>query len=142
MFKTANDFKTYIKTTLKSSGACSAPSQASIYQTYHSKKFHPVGTTYCPGNDGYPLECDGNVTWKYNSGTTDQNCKNLHKFCAFYLGFEDKKSTKTPVLFLHFEYDDNNIYNVGVELTKVDISSVFPWEWSDKSVINYIFNIF
>ena len=138
MFKTASDFKTYIKQTLKSKGVCSVPSRASIWQIYHGKKFHPVANTYCPMNDGYPLEGDGTVTWKY--GTPEPNSN--HKFCAFYLGYEDKNLNKCVVSFLHFEYDDNAIYNVGVELTKVDLGTFVQWELCDKNVIPIIFNLF
>lgn len=51
MFNTAKDFKDYIKQTLKSKGACSAPSQASIWQIYRSKKFRPVAKSYHPAGD-------------------------------------------------------------------------------------------
>lgn len=139
MFNTAKDFKDYIKKTLKSKGACSAPSQAGIWQIYNSKKFHPIGSTYYPNGDGFPLEGDGKVTWKYNH-TMDSN--NNHKFCAFYLGYEDKILNKSPVLFLHFEYDTNNIYNIGVELMKVDASSIFILEAPNSIITNHIFTIF
>jgi hypothetical protein len=138
MFKTAKDFKNYIKQTLKSKGACSAPSQAAIWQVYRGKKFHSVANTYLPNNDGFPLEGTGIVSWKYNK----QPKINDHKFCAFYLGYEDKNLNKNVETFLHFEYNNDGIYNVGVELTKIDISSVFNWALCDNNIIPIIFNIF
>ena len=79
MFNTAKDFKNYIKQTLKSKGACSAPSQASIWQIYRSKKFRPVANSYNPDGTGtMPLAGTGNVIWKNKNGACEQN--NCHKY--------------------------------------------------------------
>lgn len=72
----------------------------------------------------------------------NQIAKNQYKFCAFYLGYDDKHVNNTVILFLHFEHDDNNIYNVGVELLKDDVSSTLKWRAPNKIITNLIFNIF
>ena len=74
MFNTVKDFKDYIKQTLKSKGVCSAPSQASIWQVYRSKKFHPVAKSYHPvGCSGLELKGTGKVVWKNTNGACVQN---------------------------------------------------------------------
>ena len=136
MFKTAKDFKDYIKQTLKSKGACSAPSQASIWQVYRSKKFHPVANTYNPGGGSYPLEGTGKVIWKNANVACEQN--NGHLYCAFYLGYDDKILCNMPLLFIHFEFDTNNIYNVGVEMLNCKELLHVP----QTPLIQHIFNLF
>jgi len=138
MFNTAKDFKDYIKQTLKSKGACSAPSQeASIWQTYRSKKFHPVADTYHPVScDVLALSGSGKVVWKNANGACEQN--NGHMYCAFYLGYVDKILCGMPIFFIHFEFDTNNIYNVGVEFLKYkNLLNV-----SKTKLIQHIFNVF
>lgn len=136
MFKTAKDFKDYIKQTLKSKGACSAPSQASIWQVYRSKKFHPVANTYNPGGGSFPLEGTGKVIWKNANGACEQN--NGHLYCAFYLGYDDKILCEMPLFFIHFEFDTNNIYNVGVELLGCKELLRVP----KTPLIQHVFNLF
>lgn len=138
MFKTAKDFKDYIKKTLKSKGACSAPSQASIWQIYRSKKFHPVADTYYPCGEkaGGPLSGTGNVIWKNTNNTCEQN--NGHLYCAFYLGYDDKILGDMPLFFIHFEFDANNIYNVGVEFLACDMLLRVP----KNPLIQHVFNLF
>lgn len=137
MFNTAKDFKDYIKQTLKSKGACSAPSQASIWQIYRSKKFHPVANTYNPAGSGtMPLAGTGKVIWKNANGACEQN--NGHLYCAFYLGYDDKILCDMPLLFIHFEFDTNNIYNVGVEM----LDCKMLWHVPQTQLIQHIFNLF
>lgn len=140
MFNTAKDFKDYIKQTLKSKGACSAPSKASIWQVYSSKKFHPVAKSYHSAASGatWTLEGTGNVVWKYPNNACEQN-NNGHKYCAFYLAYDDKILCDMPLFFIHFEFDTNNIYNVGVELLDDDdvLLRVPP-----TPPIHHIFNLF
>lgn len=137
MFNTAKDFKDYIKKTLKSKGACSAPSQASIWQVYRSKKFRPVAKSYHPtGDAAWPLEGTGNVIWKNANGACEQN--NGHKYCAFYLGYDDNILGDMPLFFIHFEFDSNNIYNVGVELLDCEMLLRVP----KNPLIQHIFNLF
>jgi hypothetical protein len=138
MFNTAKDFKDYIKQTLKSKGACSAPSQASIWQIYRSNKFRPVAKSYHPtGDAAWPLEGTGNVIWKNANGACEQN-NNSHKYCAFYLGYDDKILGDMPLFFIHFEFDSNNIYNVGIELLACDMLLRVP----KNPLIQHIFNLF
>lgn len=137
MFNTAKDFKDYIKQTLKSNGACSAPSQASIWQIYRSKNFHPVADTYHPVScSGLSLTGTGKVIWKNTNGACEQN--NGHMYCAFYLGYVDKILCGMPVFFIHFEFDTNNIYNVGVEF--LDYKKLL--NISKTQVIQHVFNVF
>lgn len=137
MFNTAKDFKDYIKKTLKSKGACSAPSQASIWQIYRSKKFRPVAKSYYPaGSDTMPLEGTGNVIWKNANGACEQN--NGHLYCAFYIGYDDKILGDMPIFFIHFEFDTNNIYNVGVEM----LDCKMLWHVPQTPLIQHIFNLF
>lgn len=136
MFNTAKDFKDYIKQTLKSKGACSAPSQASIWQVYRSKKFHPVANTYNPGGGSFPLEGTGKVIWKNANGACEQN--NGHLYCAFYLGYDDKILCEMPLFFIHFEFDTNNIYNVGVEFLGCKELLRVP----KTPLIQHVFNLF
>lgn len=137
MFKTASDLRDYIKTTLKSKKACSNPSQASIWRTYCSKKFHPVANTYCPGGEGIPYPGTGTVTWKY-AQTPSTN----HKFCAFCLVYDDKIFNKCVTAFLHLEFDDTTIYNVGVELMKGSIQNCITWIADDNRIIPHLLSIF
>ena len=58
MFSSVKDFKDYIKQTLKSTKATTAPSQASIWRV-HNGKFQPVGNTHTNGPGGL-----GTVIWK------------------------------------------------------------------------------
>ena len=138
MFNTAKDFKDYIKQTLKSKGACSAPSQASIWQVYRSKKFHPVAKSYHPAGCGatWALEGTGKVIWKNTNGACEQN--NGHLYCAFYLGYDDKILRDMPLFFIHFEFDTNNIYNVGVEMLDCKELLHVP----QTPLIQHIFNLF
>lgn len=137
MFSSAKNFKDYIKQTLKSKGACSAPSQASIWQIYRGKNFHPVANSYHPVScDGLELKGTGNVVWKNTNGACVQN--NGHKYCAFYLGYEDKILCGMPIFFIHFEFDTNVIHNVGVEFLDYKKLLNVP----KKPLIQHIFNLF
>lgn len=137
MFKTAKDFKDYIKQTLKSKGACSAPSQASIWQIYRSKNYHPVADTYHPTGCGDgALKGTSKVVWKNTNGACEQN--NGHMYCAFYLGYADKILCGMPVFFIHFEFDTNVIYNVGVEFLDYKKLLNVP----KTKLIQHVFNLF
>lgn len=51
MFNSVKDFKDYIKQTLMSTKATTAPSQACIYRV-HQGKFQPVGNSHTNGPGG------------------------------------------------------------------------------------------
>lgn len=71
MFNSVKDFKGYIKQTLKSTKATTAPSQASIWRV-HNGKFQPVGNTHTNGPGG-----SGTVIWK--NGIPNNQQHELHK---------------------------------------------------------------
>lgn len=138
MFNSVKDFKDYIKQTLKSTKATTAPSQAAIYRV-HQGKFQPVANTHTNGPGGL-----GTVTWKRNIVNNPQHELNKNvkvKYISFYLGYLDDVIDKMVIVYLHFAYDPNQIYDVGYELTD-DISSVFTGYASNQDITNRIFQVF
>lgn len=72
MFSSVKDWKDYIKQTIKSTKATTAPSQASIWRV-HNGKFQPVGNTHTNGPGGL-----GTVIWKMEFRTTHStNCTKI-----------------------------------------------------------------
>ena len=130
MFNSVKDFKDYIKQTLKSTKATTAPSQACIYRV-HQGKFQPVGNTHRNGPGGL-----GAVIWKNGIAHNPKL-----KFISFYLGYQDDVIDKMIIVYLHFAYDTTQIYDVGMELTD-DISDTFPGYASNQEIQNRLFNVF
>lgn len=138
MFNSVKDWKDYIKQTLKSTKATTAPSQACIYRV-HQGKFQPVGNTHTNGPGGL-----GTVIWKNGIANNPQH--DLHqnpklKFISFYLGYADDVIGKGIIVYLHFAYDPAQIYDVGMELT-YDVSDKFPSYASNQEVQNRLFQVF
>lgn len=138
MFNSVKDFKDYIKQTLKSTKATTAPSQAAIYRV-HQGKFQPVADTHQGGPGG-----DGTVIWK--NGVANNPQHDLHKniklkYISFYLGYEDDVIDKMVIVYLHFAYDPTQIYDVGMELT-YDVSDTFTGYASNQEIKNRLFQVF
>lgn len=138
MFSSVKDWKDYIKQTLKSTKATTAPSQACIYRV-HQGKFQPVGNTHTNGPGGL-----GTVIWK--NGIPNNPQHELHKnpklkYISFYLGYSDDVIGKGIVVYLHFAYDPTQIYDVGMELT-YDVSDKFTGYASNQEIQNRLFNVF
>lgn len=131
MFNTAKEWKVFIKQTLKSTKACTAPSQACIWQV-HKGKFQPVADTHQGGPGG-----NGTVIWKNGIATNDPKLK----YISFYLGYDDVVLNRCVVVYLHFAYDQTKIYDVGMELT-YDVSDTFTGYASNQEIQNHLFQVF
>lgn len=131
MFNTAKEWKVFIKQTLKSTKACTAPSQACIWQV-HKGKFQPVADTHQGGPGG-----NGTVIWKNGIATNDPKLK----YISFYLGYDDVVLNRCVVVYLHFAYDQTKIYDVGMELT-YDVSGTFTGYASNQEIQNHLFHVF
>lgn len=138
MFSSVKDFKDYIKQTLKSTKATKSPSRTTIYRV-HKGKFQPVGNTHTNGPGG-----SGTVIWKNGIANNQQHELNKNpklKFISFYLGYNDDVIDKCVIVYLHFAYDQMQIYDVGMELT-YDVSDKFTGYASNQEIQNRLFQVF
>ena len=102
-------------------------------------KFQPVGNTHPSGPGGL-----GTVIWKNGIANNPQH--DLHKntklkFISFYLGYKDDVIGKGVIVYLHFAYDQTQIYDVGMELT-YDVSDKFTGYASNQEIQNRLFQVF
>lgn len=125
MFNSVKDFKDYIKQTLKSTKATTAPSQACIYRV-HQGKFQPVADTHQGGPGG-----NGTVIWK--NGIANNPQPELYDFEKY-----------TPTIYFSIEskireVKDTSITKTGIKIkTKYEFSNSKEYKEKDfKTVLEW-----